>query len=85
MTARNKFIQQLKIVKHAYTNNSIILGDSNLDYSKKFDQNFAHGVLFEDFDESLSNYNLVQIVNFSTWSRLVRNVRKTSILDHIYI
>ena len=30
MTARNKFLQQLKIVKHAFTNNSIILGDFNL-------------------------------------------------------
>ena len=33
MTARNKFIQQLKIVKHALTNNSILLGDFNLDYN----------------------------------------------------
>ena len=34
MTARNKFIQQLKIVKHALTINSILLGDFNLDYKK---------------------------------------------------
>ena len=42
MTARNKFLQQLKILKHAFTNNCIILGDFNLDYAKKYDQNYVH-------------------------------------------
>ena len=41
--------------------------------------------MFVDFDEVLSEFNLVQIVNFVTWSRMVGTKRRTSILDHIYI
>ena len=49
MSARNKFIQQLKIIKHAFTKNTVLRGDFNHDYTKKFDQNYMNCVLFEDF------------------------------------
>ena len=29
--------------------------------------------------------NLIQIVNFVTWSRIINGIRKSSILDHIYV
>ena len=35
-------------------------------------------------DEVLAEFNLVQIVNFNKWSRLVGTELRTSILDHIY-
>ena len=49
MTARNKFIRQLKIIKHTFTNNTVIVGDFNKGCNKKFDQNYMNCVLFEDF------------------------------------
>ena len=29
--------------------------------------------------------NLIQIIDFPTWKRIVDNVRKESILDHVYV
>ena len=29
--------------------------------------------------------NLIQIVNFDTWSRIINGIRKSSILDHVYV
>ena len=85
MSARNKFIQQLKIIKLAFTKNTVLLGDFNLDYTKKFDQNYMNRVLFEDFEEHLSSLDLNQLVNFPTWSRIINLAFKTSIIDHIYV
>ena len=41
--------------------------------------------LFSDFDDALTEFNLVQIVKFETWSRMVGTERRSSILDHVYI
>ena len=71
ISARDKFKYQLLLIKKAFNENSILLGDFNLDYSKINDDNYVHRNLFEDFDETLSNLNLIQIVDFVTWSRLV--------------
>ena len=40
---------------------------------------------FEDFDDALSNFGLEQLIDFVTWSRLVNNVYKSSVLDHVYV
>ena len=39
--------------------------------------------MFDDFDDLLSMFNLVQVVNFVTWSRMVGLTLRLSILDHI--
>ena len=44
----------------------VINGDFNIDYSRIYDENYCNKNLFEDFDEVLSDYNIIQIVNFST-------------------
>ena len=85
MTARNKFLQQLKAVKHAWSVNTVVLGDFNLDYKKKYQHDYTHHVLFQDFEEHLSEKNLIQLVNFPTWNRIVGLIHKSSILDHIYV
>ena len=41
--------------------------------------------MFEDVDNALSVFNLVQVVDFVTWSRLVGVTLRSSTLDHIYI
>ena len=41
--------------------------------------------MFSDFDEVLAEFELIQLVKFETWSRMVGTERRSSILDHIYI
>ena len=61
------------------------MGDFNLDYSQKDNLNFRYKNMFEDLDAKLSDKNLIQIIDFPTWSRLINNVLKESILDHVYL
>ena len=85
VNARIKFKYQLELIKDAMTERCIVVGDFNLDYSKIADVNYGYKNLFNDFDELLGNFELVQLVNFVTWSRLVGMSLRSSILDHIYI
>ena len=75
---------QLNLIRIAMTNETIILGDFNIDFRKRYMVDYVSRYLFEDFDDALSNFGLEQLVNFVTWSRLVNNVLKSSTLDHIY-
>ena len=61
------------------------MGDFNLDTSKQFNANYAHKDLFTDFENELGGQNLIQMVKFKTWSRVVNNVLKESTLDHVYV
>jgi exonuclease III len=85
ISAKNKFISQLELINMATTPNTIVIGDFNVDYSKRFNVEYRLRDLFNCFDEILGDKNLVQMVNFPTWSRIVLNVYKDSILDHVYI
>ena len=85
VNARTKFRYQLGLIKSAWTQNCVIIGDFNLDYAKAFDTNYSNKYLFADFDEVLSELELIQLVKFETWSRMVGSVRRSSILDHIYV
>ena len=73
------------IIKAVTPSETIVLGDFNMDYNKLNDVNYSHANLFNDFNEVLSEKNLVQIIQFPTWSRLVGLVQKQSILDHVYL
>ena len=39
----------------------------------------------DDFENELSDFNLIQMVDFGTWSRMVGPVFRSSILDHVYV
>ena len=62
-------------------NNCILLGDFNLNFAKKNDINYSHVRYFDDFEEMLGDENLVQIIEFPTWSRIVNNVLLESTID----
>ena len=47
VTPRDKFKYQLALIKNAVTQKTIILGDFNLDYLKKYDVNYARKNMFE--------------------------------------
>ena len=85
MSERDLFSNQLDIVKSAFNNDTVIIGDLNLDYNKRFDVNYSREGFFEMFDAILGELNLLQLVKFDTWSRLVGLVLRSSLLDHIYV
>ena len=66
------------------TSKMFIVGDFNIDYRKRYDVEYRLRDLFGCFDEILGGLNLVQMIDFPTWSRVVLNVYRESILDHVY-
>ena len=58
---------------------------STIHTTQAYNDNYSNKHYFSDFDEVLSEFELVQIVKFETWSRLVGPERRSSILDHFYI
>ena len=76
---------QLDMIKNAMSEKGFLIGDFNLDYGKIHDDNYGHKNMFGDFEDSLADFELIQMVKFVTWSRMVGLVRRTPILDHIYV
>ena len=86
VSEREKFMYQVSLINTAVSNVScILLGDFNLNYAMKNNSNYSRARYFEDFDNVLSDANLIQLVEFPTWSRIINNVLNESILDHIYV
>ena len=85
ITAKELFEAQLELIKSAFTMSTILLGNLNLDYTKKNDITYHNAPLFELFEQKLGALNLVQLVNFDTWSRLVGLTLRSSCLDHVYV
>ena len=83
------FKSQLKIIETAVTTSVnrkiIIAGDFNLNENNRYHTNHNSKYLFENLNALCEHLNLIQIVNFPTWQRVVNNVLKESILDHIYV
>ena len=56
----DKFHYQLGLIKLAFTNSTIVLGDFNLDWQKRFDTAYSHKNYFEDMEELLGDFNINQ-------------------------
>ena len=63
----------------------LIAGDFNLDDSKRYAPDYRHKHLFELQNVLFDQHNLMQLIDFPTWNRVVNNVMKNSILDHVYV
>ena len=61
------------------------MGDLNLDLNRRYDVDYCYKNLFDDFELHLETLNLLQLVNFDTWSRMVGTTLRSSRLDHIYV
>ena len=59
---RDKFTYQLQLIKAALTASTIVLGDFNLDWSRRFDASYAYKNYFEDMELQLEEFGLKQIV-----------------------
>ena len=84
-TQKQFFENQLLLISSNVTPNSIILGDFNLDSRKRNDPNYSHRRYFESLNNTFEPHNLVQVIEFETWTRIVNNVIKSSIIDHVYL
>ena len=60
------------------------MGDFNLDWSKKDLDSYKFKNYFTDMELATGDLNLMQLVNFPTWSRVVNNIIRESTIDHIY-
>ena len=53
MTQRDSFTLQCDLIKTAFNCDTVIMGDLNLDYNKKYDVNYSGCHLFEILDEKM--------------------------------
>ena len=82
---KNFFNYQITLARAAMTNNTVFLGDFNLDWGKKNLLNYQFNSYLEIFDNVLGDRGLIQLVEFPTWSRIVNGQERSSILDHVYV
>ena len=84
-TPREFFKNQLGLLKIAINSNTILMGDFNLDWNKKYLESYQFKNYFVDMEEEIGRKNLTQLVNFATWSRIVNGMLRESTIDHIYV
>ena len=63
----------------------IIAGDFNLDDVKRYSIEHRYKNLFEIQNVIFDELNLIQMVEFPTWQRVINNVLKEWVLDHVYV
>ena len=63
----------------------IIAGDFNLDEENRYSTSYRYKNLFNIQNAIFDNHLLIQIVEFHTWQRVINNVIRKSILDHVYV
>ena len=60
------------------------MGDFNLDVEMEHRNDYLYKGPLNLLTDFPTQKNLVQLVQFKTWSRTINGVRKESTLDHIY-
>ena len=88
-TQTENFEAQLAKIEIAINNdcnrNVVVVGDFNLDDSRRYSINYHNHGLFSKLRDIFDPMGLEQQISFPTWERLVNNVLKNSILDHLYV
>ena len=89
LSQKTAFKNQLQIIKlaieSAQNREILVLGDFNLDDAKHNAIDYRCRDLFGDLDDVFDELNLIQMVHFPTWQRIVNNELRNSTLDHIYV
>ena len=83
LSQREYFDSLLELISQNANLNTILIGDFNLDFRKRFDITYSHKQYYLALNESLPDF--MQVVNFPTWSRTINNEHHESIIDHIYV
>ena len=60
---RPKWKSNWKFGQVTYTRYTILMGDLNLDFLRKFDESYSHGALFTDFEDHLSSLIIWEQIN----------------------
>ncbi len=66
-------------------NEGIILGNFNINYTKRNNRNVVNRTLTQILKNLVENHLLEQVVLFKTWARTVNGQFRSSILDHVYV
>ena len=61
------------------------MGDFNLDEKMKYHSSYTNRWYYEELITVFEDLELVQLVDFETWSRLINGNWKYSTLDHVYV
>ena len=78
-TAKKLFVRQLCVIRNVFNNDTVLLGDFNLDFRKRHDLNYQRKDYFELFEEKLGEFHLMQLVKVDTWSHLVGSELRSSL------
>ena len=79
------FRAQLAIIRNAINENCLIMGDFNLDARMTDRTDYNYKIPLASLTDLAPTHNLTQIVTFNTWSRIIKGIRKESLLDHVYV
>ena len=71
------FNDQLDIVKKALCSNVYVLGDFNLDVRMSDINDYQRKNSLSLLNDLALNNNLIQIINFATWSRILKGAEKS--------
>ena len=85
ISAGDFFNTQLAIIRNALCKNCFVMGDFNLDDGANLRQDYSNKTLLKTLKDFTTELNLLQIVDFNTWSRTINGIKKESLLDHIYL
>lgn len=62
----------------------MMIGDTNFDYAQKNNQGHTNYSMFQNWLSFTESNGCTQLINDYTWSRSIKGILKTSILDHVY-
>ena len=63
------------------TQNSVIVGDFNLDLNKIDDTTYGKKSFFDDITNTIGHHSLEQMVNEDTWNRIINGNHVSSRID----
>ena len=84
MTEKAFFQNQLNKLNTNITQNSILLGDFNLDLNKIDDPAYGKNSYFDNITNTIGHHNLEQMVHEDTWNRIINRRYVSSRIDHVY-
>ena len=84
-----RFVTQVETIHWAVKDNPdlipVVVSDFNLDYKLINNSQYHLQNLFDLLNETMDEGNMIQIINFTTWSHRINGIKRESILDHVYI
>ena len=71
------FNNQLDLIQKALCKNCYVMGDFNLEGGSDLRPDYNNKFLLNTLKLFASNHNLIQVVDFNTWSRVIKGIKKS--------